>query len=386
MMTTDTKELFTPVKIGAVELKHRVVMPAMSRLRAYWPSAVPSNLMVEHYRQRASDGGLIIAEATAVSPTGRAYHTAPGIYSDEQVAVWKRITDAVHTKGGVMFVQFSHAGRATSTLIGGEQPVTASVVPSFLENKSIVVSTKEGFVAPSPHRALEENEIREIVGQYRTAAENAKRAGFDGVEILAGNGHLVEQFLQNHSNLRTDRYGGAIENRERFLVEILEAVTEVMGSRRVGVRISPSSTFNGVGDSDPQALFRHLAGRLSDLDLAYLHIIEPRVSGADTLSEGQPPIAAVDLRKYFSGPIIAAGGFSPETAEVSVSSGVADLIAFGRHFTSNPDLPFRIRNDIPLTKYDRTTFYAFDHKGYTDFPVFEEDYALVKGLLGTVAA
>jgi N-ethylmaleimide reductase len=242
------------------------------------------------------------------------------------------------------------------------------------------------FVAPSPHRALEENEIREIVGQYRTAAENAKRAGFDGVEILAGNGHLVEQFLQNHSNLRTDRYGGTIENRERFLVEILEAVTKVMGSGRVGVRISPSSTFNGMGDSHPQALFRHLAERLSDFSLAYLHIIEPRISGADTISEGQPPIAAADLRKYFIGPTIAAGGFSPETAGVSVDSGIADLVAFGRHFTSNPDLPFRIKNDIPLTKYDRATFYAFDHKGYTDFPAFEEDYALVTGLLGTVAA
>jgi N-ethylmaleimide reductase len=380
-MTTNTKKLFTPIKIGAVELKHRVVMPAMSRLRAHWPSAVPSALMLDHYRQRASDGGLIVAEATAVSSTGRAYHTAPGIYSDEQVAVWKHITKAAHAKGGVMFVQFSHAGRATSTLIGGKQPVTASVVPSFLEDKSIVVSTKEGFVAPSPHRALEENEIREIVDQYRTAAENAKRAGFDGVEILAGNGHLVEQFLQNHSNLRTDRYGGSIENRERFLLETLEAVSGVVGSDRVGVRISPSSTFNGMGDSDPQALFRHLAKRLSDFGLAYLHIIEPRISGADTISEGQPPIAAVDLGKHFSGPIVAAGGFSPETAEAAVNGGVAHLVAFGRHFTSNPDLPFRIENDIPLTKYDRNTFYAFDHKGYTDFKTFEEGYSLVKRFL-----
>jgi N-ethylmaleimide reductase len=371
MNTTAQKNLFSPVRLGGKLLKHRVVLPALSRLRAHWPSGVPSDLMLDYYTQRASDGGLLIAEANAVSPSGRAYHTAPGIWSEEQVIGWKRITDQVHAKGGVMFIQFTHAGRATSSAITEIAPVSASVDPTFWANENVVVSTPDGFTLPSPHRALEVPDILEIVDQYRVAAENAKRAGFDGIELLAGQGHLIEQFLHDGSNKREDRYGGSIENRERFLAEVLEAVTNVWGTDRVGVRISPSSVFNGMGDSNPQALYRHLAGRLNSFGLAYLHVIEPRISGADTVAEGQEPIAALDLREFFKGTVIAAGGFSPASAEDAVTSGLADLIAIGRHFTSNPDLPYRIEHDLPLAQYDRSTFYAFDARGYTDFPRYD---------------
>jgi N-ethylmaleimide reductase len=373
------KALFTPVQIGANFLKHRVVLPPMSRLRAIWPSAVPSDLMFDFYTQRASDGGLIMTEANAVSPIGRAYHTGPGIYSDEQVIAWKRITEAVHAKGGVFFMQFTHSGRATGTDITEVAPITASIDSSFWANENIVVSTPNGFKLPSPHRALETDEVSSIVDQFRVAAENAKRAGFDGIEILAGNGHLVEQFLHDSTNRREDRYGGSIENRARFLVEILDAVTEVWGADRVGVRLSPSSVFNGMGDSNSRALYAYIARRLNEFGLAYLHIIEPRISGADTIDAASAPVAAIHLREIFKGPIIAAGAFEPDTAEEAVASGVATLIAIGRPFTSNPDLPKRIELGLPLTPYDRNTFYAFDAKGYTDFPEFEHSIAATLG-------
>lgn len=371
MTTSNQKKLFSPLKVGSFTLKHRIVMPAMSRLRAHWPSATPSDLMLEYYRQRASEGGLQITEAAAVSSAARAYHTGPGLYTEEHVTAWKAITDAIHEKGGVIFVQLSHAGRATSDAITGVQPVAPSVVPSFWADQSIVVSTPQGFTLPAPHRSITINEIHEIVEQYGAAAERAQRAGFDGVEVLAANGHLIEQFLQNHSNLRDDEYGGSFENRERFLLEILESIGRVWPSQRIGVRISPSSVFSGMGDDNPRGLFRHLAERLNDCKLAYLHIIEPRVRGADTVAAEQAPIAASELGQLFRGPVIAAGGFTPETAEMAVQTGVASLISFGRYFSSNPDLPRRIELGLPLTPYDRNTFYAFDSRGYTDFKPYE---------------
>jgi N-ethylmaleimide reductase len=374
MITTTKaqKALFTAVKIGAFDLKHRIVLPALSRLRAHWPSANPSDLMRDYYSQRASEGGLLIAEATAIAPEGRPYHLAPGIYTEEHVARWKEITDAVHAKGAVILLQLNHAGRSTSAAIGQVTPITASVNESFLEDKTVVITTPDGLVPPSTHRALETSEVAGVVEQFRVAAANAKRAGFDGIELLAGQGHLIEQFLQNGSNKRTDIYGGSIENRGRFLVEIIQAVSKVWGADRVGVRLSPSSTFNGMGDSDPRALFRHLAERLNDLGIAYLHVIEPRISGADTVDEAQEAVAASELGKLFHGPLIAAGGFTPATAEDAVVSGLASLIAIGRHFTSNPDLPHRIKNDLALTHYDRNTFYGGDGHGYTNFPTYEE--------------
>src|ERR1700757_4963784 len=242
------KTLFTPVQIGPITLKHRVVMPPMSRLRAQWPSGIPSDLQLEYYSQRASDGGLILTEATAIGASGRGYRGAPALYSDEQVVGWKRITDAVHAKGGYMFTQLWHAGRTTHISITGAQPVTASVDSSYWADLSIVVDTPDGFLQTSPHRALETVEIANILEQYRIAARNAKKAGFDGVEIMAANGHLIDQFLQDNSNRRTDQYGGSIENRTRLLVEVVEALAGVWGADRGGVRNAPSGTLNGAAE------------------------------------------------------------------------------------------------------------------------------------------
>jgi N-ethylmaleimide reductase len=371
MVTHARSALFSPVQIGAITLKHRIVMRPLSRLRAQWPSGAPSDLNLEYYSQRASDGGLIFTEATAISATGRGYRGAPGIYSDEQVAGWKRVTDAVHAKGGRMFVQLWHAGRTTHIATTGEEPVTASVDPTYWADPEMLVVTPDGFSQPSPHRALEVAEIAGIIEQYRAAAANAKRAGFDGVELMAANGHLIDQFLQDNSNKRTDRYGGSIENRARLLFEAAEALISVWGADRVGVRLAPSGTFNGMADSDPRTLFRYVAERLNDLKLAYLHIIEPRIKGGDLIAEGMGPVAAQELGQIFKGPIIAAGGFEPDTAEAAVANGVASLIAFGRQFIANPDLPKRIKLGLPLNRYDRSTFYGFDARGYTDYPTYE---------------
>jgi N-ethylmaleimide reductase len=364
-------KLFVPIQVGAITLKHRVVMPPLSRLRAEWPSGVPSDLNVEYYSQRASDGGLIFTEATAISPSARGYRGAPGIYNEEQVTGWRRVTEAVHAKGGYMFVQLWHAGRTTHIAVTGEEPVTASVDPTYWADPSILVVTPDGFSQPSPHRALEAAEIAGIIEQYRAAAVNAKKAGFDGVELMAANGHLIDQFLQDNSNKRTDRYGGTIENRARLLFEVLDALISVWTSDRVGVRIAPSGTFNGMADSDPRALFHHIAECLSDFNLAYLHVIEPRIKGGELIAKGQGPVAAQELSKVFRGSIIAAGGFEPDTAEATVANGDASLIAFGRQFIANPDLPKRIELSLPLNRYDRSTFYGFDARGYTDYPTYE---------------
>ena len=364
-------KLFVPVQVGAITLKHRVVMPPLSRLRAEWPSGVPSDLNVEYYSQRASDGGLIFTEATAISPSARGYRGAPGIYSEEQVTGWRRVTEAVHAKGGYMFVQLWHAGRTTHIAVTGEEPVTASVDPTYWADPSILVVTPDGFSQPSPHRALEAAEIAGIIEQYRAAAVNAKKAGFDGVELMAANGHLIDQFLQDNSNKRTDRYGGTIENRARLLFEVLDALISVWTSDRVGVRIAPSGTFNGMADSDPRALFHHIAECLNDFNLAYLHVIEPRIKGGELIAKEQGPVAAQELSKVFRGSIIAAGGFEPDTAEATVANGDASLIAFGRQFIANPDLPKRIELSLPLNRYDRSTFYGFDARGYTDYPTYE---------------
>jgi N-ethylmaleimide reductase len=362
------KKLFSPVQVGAIALKHRVVMPALSRLRAEWPSGIPSDLNLEYYSQRASEGALIVTEATAISASARGYRGAPGIYSDEQAAGWRRVTDAVHAKGGYMFVQLWHAGRTTHIAITAEQPVTASVDPAYLANPSVRIVTPDGFAPASPHRALETSEVGGILEQYRAAALKAKTAGFDGVELMAANGHLIDQFLQDNSNKRTDRYGGSIENRTRLLLEVVGVLVSVWGASRVGVRIAPSGTYNGMGDSNPRALFRYVAEQLNGFKLAYLHIIEPRIKGAELIGEGQGPVAAQELSKVFHGPVIAAGGFEPDTAEAAVANGDASLIAFGRHFIANPDLPKRIELGLRLNPYDRSTFYGFDARGYTDYP------------------
>jgi N-ethylmaleimide reductase len=373
MNTKKGLKLFTPVNLGSLSLKHRVVMAPLTRSRSEQPGGIPGDLMVRYYSDRASDGGLIIGEATNISLTARGWFGAPGLYTDQQVQGWKRVVRAIHAKNGFAFAQLWHTGRSShSDNQDGNTPVSASVDPSYWEDPNHLVSAPTGWVQPSPHRALNISEIRGIAEDYRKAATRAKAAGFDGVELHAGNGYLLDQFLQDGSNRRADTYGGSIENRSRFLLEVVEAVTSVWGGDRVAVRIAPAGTWNHMRDSNPAALFTYVAAQLNQFDLAYLHVIEPRVKGNVTIDKGQGPIAAEQLRKVFQGKIIAAGGFEPDTAETTIETGVADAVAFGRHFVANPDLPLRIRESFALTPYDRNTFYTFDSVGYNDYPFVNE--------------
>jgi len=366
--TPAAEKLFSPVKIGPITLSHRIVMAPLTRQRSEWPGDIPNALMVEYYGQRASDGGLIVSEATTISITARGYLGAPGIYSDAQVEGWKKVTGAVHAKGGRMFLQLWHVGRVSHIdMTNGATPVGPSVVP--FEG---VAFTKNGWVPVSPHRALEIGEIPGILNDYRTGAERAKAAGFDGVEIHSGNGYLLDQFIQDGSNKRTDAYGGPVENRARLLLEATEAAVSVWGGDRVAVRLSPGTKFNSMSDSNPDKTFGYVADQLNQFGLAYLHLIEPRVNGNVVVAEGLPAVAAVQLRKIFKGKIIAAGGFEPDTAEAILEKGDADLVAFGRHFIANPDLPKRIKLGLPLNPYDRATFYGGNSHGYTDYPFYNE--------------
>lgn len=368
-MTTAERKLFTPLEIGPMTLKHRVVMAPLTRNRSEPPGDIPGKMMLEYYTQRASDGGLIISEATTISPAARGWFGAPGIFSDAQTDGWKKIVDAVHAKGGHMFSQLWHTGRSSHIGTSDSMPVSSSVNPSYWEEATDhLVNTPSGWAQPSPHRALETAEIPAIVEDYRQAAARAKAAGFDGVELHAANGYLQDQFLQDGINHRTDSYGGSIENRTRFLLQTVAALVSVWGDGRVAVRVAPSGSWNGVSDSDPQALFAHVAEQLNRFDLAYLHIVEPRVKGNIVLVEGQKPVAAEQLRKTFRGKIVSAGGYEPDTAFDVVEKGDADAVAFGRHFIANPDLPKRIQSALPLNAYDRTTFYTFEAHGYTDYP------------------
>jgi len=362
--------LFAPFKLGPYDLKHRVVMAPLTRLRAD-EGDVPNDLMADYYAQRASDGGLIISEATPVVITGRGYLGAPGIYDDAQIDGWKKVTDAIHAKGGRIFMQLWHVGRTSHVdLTGGVAPVTASVGPY-----NGVSKTRTGWQPASPARALELSEIPGIVEAFKQGARRAKEAGFDGVEVHGANGYLLDQFLQDGSNKRTDAYGGPVENRARLLLEVTEAVVSVWGGDRVGVRIGPSGSFNDMHDSDPHKTFGYVAEALNRFGLAYLHVIEPRIKGSDELAEGLEPVAVKELRKIFKGPIMAAGGFDGTGAEAVVASGDADLVAFGRSFIANPDLPERLKNHQTLNRYNRDTFYDGGAEGYIDYPVFAESKA-----------
>lgn len=360
-------KLFTSTQVGPYKLSHRVVMAPLTRMRSD-PGDIPSDLMVEYYTQRASKGGLIISEATPVSIRGYGYAGAPGIYSDTQIAGWQRVTNAVHARGGRIFQQLWHVGRQSHVDLqpNGDAPVAPSAIAA-----EGYAYTKRGEAPFSMPRALELDEIPGIIEEFRSGAERALRAGFDGVEIHGANGYLPDQFLQDGTNKRTDEYGGSIENRARFLLEITQATISVWGANRVGVRISPSSTYGSMSDSDPEATFGYVTTELDRLGIAYLHVVEPRIKGTEDVAHGEAAIGARHLRKMFSRTLIAAGGFSPASAETIVTFGDADLVAFGRHFIANPDLPERIRQRLPLTRYDRSTFYGGDARGYTDYPVAE---------------
>jgi N-ethylmaleimide reductase len=339
----------------------------MTRLRTIQPSDIPSAMMADFYGQRASRGGLEIVEGTSISVPARSYLGGASFYHDGQIAGWQAVADAVHAKGGRVLMQLIHGGRLSHVdMTGGIAPLAPSVVPF-----DGVALTQDGWVPVSPHRALEIDEIKDIVEEFRVAAQRAKDAGFDGVELHSANGYLADQFIQDGSNRRTDAYGGQIENRVRFLREAVGALISVWGADRVGVRILPSGEWGGIFDTDPEAIFGHVAEVLARYRIAYLRVIEPRIKGDDTLHEGQAPVASKYLRPFFPGPIIVAGGFDREGAEAIIEAGTADLVAFGRHFTSNPDLPYRLRNKLPLAPYVRAAFWGGNEHGYTDFPALE---------------
>jgi N-ethylmaleimide reductase len=360
-------KLFEPLKIGSLTLPNRIIMAPLTRMRSKQPGNVPHELNAEYYAQRAS-AGLIISEATQVSQQGQGYPATPGIHSPEQVQGWKLVTNAVHQAGGRIFLQLWHVGRISHTSHQSDNALP--VAPSALAPENSGTYTADWQETPIfVPRALEAEEIPGIVADYKAGAENAKKAGFDGVEVHGANGYLLDQFLQDSSNARTDHYGGPIENRARLLLEVVDAVIEVWGNDRVGVRLSPYNAFNGMKDSDPIALFTYVLGELDTRGVAFVHLIEPRSSFAGMKEESLEdiPQAASLFRKALKTVLISAGGHTPDSALEYTENRLADAIAFGRHFISNPDLPERIRQASPLTPYDRATFYGGDTKGYTDY-------------------
>jgi len=366
--------LFSPLQIGPYHLKHRVVLAPLTRMRAARPSLAPRPLNAEYYAQRATPGGLLIAEASPVMATGFGNPGVPGIYSEQQIAGWREVVDAVHAKGGIIFLQLWHVGRVSHSSLqpGGVLPVAPSAVAIPADLKTVAADGQ--VVSYETPRALETSEIPGLVEAYRQGAANALKAGFDGVEIHGANGYLIEQFLQSHTNLRTDQYGGSIENRTRFLMEVTKAVIEVWGADRVGVRLSPYGVANGSGEADPMPLYSHAITSLDPLGLAYLHFIEPRSSGTGRaeVNHQNVPSAMMLFRPLWRGKLITAGGFSGEAANAAIAEGHADAIAFGRIFISNPDLPRRLAHGFPLTPYNRATFYGGEAAGYTDYPEHSE--------------
>jgi N-ethylmaleimide reductase len=365
--------LFSPLKVGPYQLKHRLALAPLTRMRAAKPSLTPRPLNAEYYAQRATPGGLLIAEASPVVNTGFGSPGVPGIYTEAQIAGWREVVDAVHAKGGVIFLQLWHVGRVSHSSFqpGGVLPVA----PSAVAIPDLKTGTFDGNAVPyETPRALETSEIPGVIEAYRQGAQNALKAGFDGVEIHGANGYLIEQFLQSHTNLRTDQYGGSIENRTRFLMDVTKAVIDVWGADRVGIRLSPYGIANGSGEPDPMPLYTHVVQALNPLGLAYLHFIEPRSSGAGRAEVNwqNVPSAMVLFRPIWKGVLITAGGFTGETADAAIRDGHADAIAFGRIFISNPDLPRRLQHGFPLTPYNRATFYGGDVAGYTDYPAHSE--------------
>jgi N-ethylmaleimide reductase len=348
--------LFTPVRLARHTLANRVVMAPMTRNRA-GAGNVPGALNALYYAQRAS-AGLIVTEGSQVSPRGVGYPDTPGIHSDAQVEGWRRVTEAVHGEGGRIFLQLWHVGRVShpSVQADGGLPVAPSAVAA-----EGALYTPAGPLAYPVPRALETEEVAGVVEEFAAGARNALRAGFDGVELHGANGYLIDQFLRSGSNRRTDRYGGPVENRARFLLQVTAAVADVWGGDRVGVRFSPTGAYNGMSDSDPAGTFGYAAHALNRFGLAYLHVTEP----VDT-----PEAARVAplLRQVFRGPLVLNGGYDRAAADAAIAAGAADLVAFGTAFLANPDLPARLAAGARLNTPDRATFYGGDARGYTDYP------------------
>ena len=366
-------KLFEPLQLGDLTLPNRIIMAPLTRMRSEQPGNIPTDMNAKYYAQRAS-AGLIISEATQISQQGQGYPSTPGIHSAEQVKGWKLVTDAVHEAKGRIFLQLWHVGRIShpSHQPDGALPVAPSaIVP---ENSGTYTADWQETPIVKP-RSLETSELAGIVADYKKGAQNAKDAGFDGVEVHGANGYLLDQFLQDGSNKRTDQYGGSIENRARLFLEVVDTAIDVWGKDRVGARLSPYGEFNGVNDSDPIALFTYVLRELEVRGIAFVDLIEPRATHAgmqDGTLEGKPQTASVFSGAY-SGVLISAGGHTPDSAYEDTEKGLVDAVAFGRHFIANPDLPERIKAHAALNAYDRSTFYGGDMKGYTDYPFLEQD-------------
>lgn len=362
--TTAPVDLFAPYALGPLPLKNRFVMAPLTRSRAE-AGNVPSAMAATYYGQRAG-AGLIITEATQAGPGGQGYIATPGLHSAAQIEGWQRVTDAVHAQGGRIFVQLWHVGRISHPdLLGGQLPVA----PSPIAPRGVSTYTAAGLKPIPTPRALELHEIPAIVEEFRQAARNAQAAGFDGVEVHGANGYLLDQFLEDGTNQRGDDYGGSVENRARLLLEVVGAVTDVWGSGRVGVRLSPGGTFNDMCDSRPQQTFGHVVRRLAALSLAYLHLIEPSPPQGE---HPMPELSARFFRPLFPGTLIVAGGYTLERAQAVVQAGLADLVAFGQLFIANPDLVERLRRGAALNVPDPQTFYGGDARGYIDYPALED--------------
>lgn len=362
--------LFQPYELGPYKLPHRMVMAPLTRSRARQPGNLPSPMNACYYSQRAS-AALIISEATQVSQQGQGYAWTPGIHSRDQMEGWQLVTRAVHDAGGIIVMQLWHVGRISHPALQPDQvlPVAPSPIRpngnAFIENEM-----GEGELVPfvTP-RALQIEELPYLVQQYARAAKNALESGFDGVEIHAANGYLLDQFLESGTNHRTDAYGGPIENRSRLLLEVVEAVVDVWNAERVGVRISPLGTSNDMSDADPERTFGYVTEKLNDRKLAYLHMVNPAMSSVEKRVDPEPHAQRmIDMiREKYLGTLIVAGGFDHDTAEAWLRHGMADLIAFGRKFLANPDLPERFRENAQLNKDDPATYYAGGEKGYIDY-------------------
>ena len=359
-MPSNASVLFQPFQLGDLALPNRLVMAPLTRNRADRGTHAPHDLNARYYAQRAS-AGLLITEASQISKQGQGYAWTPGIYSPEQAAGWRKVTDAVHAAGGRIAIQLWHVGRISHTSLqpNGGQPVAPSAVRA--ETKTFIES---GFADVSEPRALALDEISGLVRDYAAAARLAKEAGFDAIEIHGANGYLLDQFMKDGANRRTDAYGGPVSNRARLVVEVAEAILEVWDPARVGIRLSPVSPANDISDSDPQALFGHVVERLDALRLGFIHVVEGATGGARDAA----PFDFGALRCAFRGAYIANNGYTRDLAVETLSEGRADLVAFGRPFIANPDLVERFRLDAPLNEPDRDTFYGGDAKGYTDYP------------------
>ncbi|MGE5492882.1 MAG: alkene reductase [Actinomycetota bacterium] len=356
--------MFDPIKIGDIELANRIVMAPLTRNRAVEGNC-PGPLTVEYYRQRAS-AGLIVAEASQISPMAQGYLDTPGIYSPEQVAAWRKVTDAVHAEGGKMVIQLWHVGRIshTSLLPGGAQPVSSTG-----RRPNAKTFTRDGFVDVSEPRALRDDEIPGLIADYRHAARCAIEAGFDGVEVHSANTYLLDQFLRDTINDRSGPYGGSIANRARLLLEVMEAVSQEIGAGRTGVRLSPMTTFGGTAplDSDPQALFGHVVDKLAPLGLAFIHMIEGETGGPRAPADTKP-FDYEAIHRRFPGGWMVNNGYTGAEATATVASGKADLVAFGRPFIGNPDLVRRLKENAPLNELRFDKFYGGGAEGYIDYP------------------